>query len=107
VAVLTLPFCNEVGLEKVCLEGDAKNVVDALNFLEANWSRIGHIVADAKVLLLTFAHWEVQYVSRDTNFAAHNLAKLAARLGIERKELGEIPDCILEIILIEQSALTH
>ncbi|KAE8037942.1 hypothetical protein FH972_010492 [Carpinus fangiana] len=38
--------------------------------LQRSW-----IGKDAKVLLLTFAHWEVQYVSRDTNFAAHNLAK--------------------------------
>ena len=93
-AVLTLRFCTEVGLEKVRLEGDAKNVVGALNSLEANWSRIGYIAADAKVLLPTFTHWEVQYVSHDTNFAAHNLAKLAAQLGIK------IVDCISEIIRV-------
>jgi hypothetical protein len=82
--------------------GDAKNVVDAMNYGDANWSRIGHLVEDAKILLNTFTHFEVNFVGREANFAAHDFPKLVARLGIERKWLGEILVCISEIIRVEQ-----
>jgi hypothetical protein len=63
-------------------------------------SRIGHLVEDAELLLNTFTHYEVNFVGCEANFTAHNFSKLAARLGIERKWLGEIPVCISEIIWV-------
>ena len=92
----------EVGLLSICPEGDSKNVVDAMNYGEANLSRIGHLVEDAKILLNTFTHFEVNFVGREANFAAHDFPKLAARLGMERKWLREIPICISKIIRLEQ-----
>jgi ribonuclease HI len=105
--VQTLRFCKEIGLTKIYLEGDAKNVADALRSLEANWSKSGHINADAKLLLHDFIHWEINYASREANFVAHNLAKLAAFLGLGRQWVDEIPNCISEIIRVEQVALPH
>jgi hypothetical protein len=49
----------------------------------------------------------INYVSRKANFAAHNLAKLVAQLGFERQWKDESPDCILEIIRVEQIVLSH
>jgi ribonuclease HI len=106
-AVQTLTLCKDLGLTKINLEGDAKNVVTALNLKEANWSKGGHIIADAQVLLQNFLFCEINYVSRVRNNAAHNLAKLAARLGFERQWREECPDCISEIIRVEQIALSH
>jgi ribonuclease HI len=83
-AIFTLRFSIEVGLDRVCLEGDAKNVVDALNSIDANWSKISHIVEDAKILLQKFTSWEVTFVNCEANFGAHNLAKLAAQMGMKR-----------------------
>jgi hypothetical protein len=112
-------FCNPlflIHLEKkkkkekkkeIYLEGDAKNVVDALLSLEANWSKSGHIIAEAQLLLQDFIYWEIKYVSREANFAARNLAKLAAILGLERQWMDEIPDFISEIIRGEQVSLPH
>jgi ribonuclease HI len=105
--VQTLRFCKEIGFTKIYLEGDAKNVVDALLSSEANWSKSGHTIADAQLLLQDFIYWEIKYVSREDNFAAHNLAKLAALLGLERQWMNEISDCILEIILGEEVVLPH
>jgi hypothetical protein len=50
-AVQTLAFCRELRLTKIQLEGDAKNIVDALNSGEANWSKVGHIIADAQTMM--------------------------------------------------------
>jgi ribonuclease HI len=64
--VQTLRLCKEIGLTKVYLEGDAKNVVDALLPLEANWSKSGHIIADTQLLLQDFIFWEIKYVHRES-----------------------------------------
>jgi hypothetical protein len=49
-------------------------------------------------MMQTFMYCVINYVSRKANFAAHNLAKLAAQLGFERQWKDESLDCILEII---------
>jgi ribonuclease HI len=46
--VHAIGFCKEMGIQSLSLEEDAKNVVSALISREKNWSRKGHIVADAK-----------------------------------------------------------
>lgn len=104
--VHTLRFCNEIGLSSIYVEGDAKNVVEALNSSEINWSNSGHLAANAQLLLQKFTQWKVQFVSREANFAARNLAKLAAQMGLNRTWLGEISDCISEIIRVEQIAVS-
>jgi ribonuclease HI len=49
-AVHAISFCKKLGIDYLCLEGDAKNVVNALISREENWSPMGHKVADAKKL---------------------------------------------------------
>lgn len=105
-AVYALRFCKDMGLHNICLEGDAKLVVDAVNSGEANWSRIGHLMEDLKMLLCTFTQWEVRHVRRQANFAAHSLAKMAAHSGLDWTWLKEISNCISDIIRIEQSSLS-
>jgi hypothetical protein len=39
----------------VYLEGDAKTIIDTINYEEADWSRTGHLVNDIKMGLQRFA----------------------------------------------------
>jgi hypothetical protein len=96
-----------LGLPKIQLEGDAASVVKALNSETEDWSRSGHIIKDARFLKQQFLFCEIIYVGREGNNVAHNLAKLAARMGLERQWRDEYPDCISEIIQEEQIALSH
>jgi hypothetical protein len=50
-AVHAISLCKKLGIDYLCLEEDAKNVLSALLSREENWSPMGHIVADAKKLL--------------------------------------------------------
>jgi ribonuclease HI len=102
-ATHAINFCKELGIQRLQLEGDAKNVVNAIISREENWSRMGHIIDDAKKLLEGFQHWEINFVGRNANFAAHIIAIQAAQISVAREWLGEIPDCILEVIQREQS----
>jgi ribonuclease HI len=106
-AVQTLILCRELGLPKIQLKGDAANVVKALNSKTEDWSRSGHIIKDACFLKQQFLFCEIIYVGRKGNNVAHNLAKLAASMGLERQWRDECPDCISEIIREEQIALSH
>ncbi|XP_059439185.1 uncharacterized protein LOC132171798 [Corylus avellana] len=53
-AIHALKFCMAQGMLNIHMEGDAKNVVDALNSREENWSRTGHLVDEARNLLNGF-----------------------------------------------------
>lgn len=58
-------LCNELGQQTVILEGDAKQVVDAITGRGSSWSRYGHIVEDIRVMLQAFSSWECVHVSRE------------------------------------------
>jgi hypothetical protein len=45
-----------------------------------------------------FLFCKITYVGREGNNVAHNLAKLAACLGLKRQWRDECRDCISEII---------
>ena len=57
-------------------------------------------------MLHNFMYCEINHVSREANYAIHNLAKLAAQSGLERQWKDDSPDCIFEIIQVEQIALS-
>jgi hypothetical protein len=85
-------------LNNISMEGDSKNVVDALNSREENWSKTGHLIEDARILLDGFTNWDIHYVWCNANFTVHYIAKLAVTEGIDKDWLGEIFDCISYII---------
>lgn len=97
-------FCNQMGLQKVILEGDAKTVVEAINGKNRKWSNIEHLVDDTRVALQSFIQWKCVHVKLYANMVAHKLAKLATTDIIDRLWDSRIPDCISDVILMEQVA---
>jgi hypothetical protein len=87
------------------LEGDAKGVVDAVKNEAVDYSKLGHLVADIKMSLREFLQWKINFVGRESNSAAHSLAKLVVRTNVERIWKEVLPDCICDIVLLEQAAL--
>ncbi|XP_042964722.1 uncharacterized protein LOC122298944 [Carya illinoinensis] len=87
-------FSQQLGLTHVIFEGDAQQVVLALNKPSQDEFPAGVFLSDAKLLLGSFVRWSVEHVSRDCNSVAHVLAKDALKLSEESIPLGEIPSCI-------------
>jgi hypothetical protein len=52
----------------VHLEGDSKNLVDAVNGDVANWSLMGHIVEDIKIELRNFTQWKMSFIKKGTKW---------------------------------------
>ena len=66
-----LYFCVQAGLSHVVIEGDACNVIAALNGTEEDLSVDGGIIDEAKFLLSFFQSCSWSSISRASNNAAH------------------------------------
>jgi ribonuclease HI len=104
-ALLTVQLCREVGLRKIHLEGDAKTVVDAVNSSEEDKSWLGHLFEDIKGELSSFDGWKMSFVRRKGNHVAHGLARFAVRHAAAETWNGAVPECICELVALEQLAL--
>lgn len=94
-ALKAVTFCRERGLSKVVLEGDALQVVTALNSSTGNWSSYGHLIEEARSQLNDLHTWRVRHVRRHLNGAAHRLAKEALTLSEELIHGIEVPPMYL------------
>jgi ribonuclease HI len=104
-ATMAAKLCKEMGIRQVLLEGDAKEVVEAVKSHLPDESATGHLTADLRVALSLIPVWEVGHVRRVSNNVAHVLASLALREDIDRVWLYDPPDCIREIMYAEIPSL--
>jgi len=91
-----------LGLYSIFLEGDASEVVSALNREEEVFSRMGSIIAEARKILLEFPVWKVASVRRGCNNAAHQLAKFAVSQNLSQIWMYSYPSCLSDIVLAER-----
>jgi hypothetical protein len=91
-----------MGAVSLILEGDAKQVVDALNSKTSNGSRYGHFVNDTcRILQEKVSQWKCVFVPWEANQAAHRLAKAATTDIIDKIWRYGIPDCICDVLPME------
>ncbi|XP_059436227.1 uncharacterized protein LOC132169166 [Corylus avellana] len=97
---------RNLGMQNIYLEGDAKQVVEAINSQTSTWSRFGHLIDDTRGILRSFSSWRCNFVYRNANEAAHRLAKAAITDISDRIWRDTTPNCIRDIVLMEQSVLS-
>jgi ribonuclease HI len=96
-ALLAIQLCCEMGIQRVQLEGDANNVITAVNSGEPDGSSRGQITEDIREMLKGVPWWEMNYVSRDQNKVAHKLAALAVADDLKRKKYKISPYGLLDL----------
>jgi hypothetical protein len=57
-------------------------------------------------VLGSLRNWNIRHVNREVNFAAHGLAKNAIRIFMDNVWLEELPNCIRDIVILEQLVLS-
>ena len=57
---------TELGLQNLILEGDAKQIVEAISSHTSTWSRYGHLVDDTKRLLCSLPRWKCVFTHRNS-----------------------------------------
>ena len=95
-------LCRELGLQNIYLEGDAKQIVEAINSSMGTWSRFGHLVDDTRHILASFSCWKCDFIHREANEVVYRLAKAATININDRMWRNQI-----DIVLMKQLALSH
>jgi ribonuclease HI len=95
----TVCLCKDITTQNVMFEGDAKQVVDAINSTMSRWSRFGHLLEDTKHGLQRLSRWKCVYVKHEVNEAAHQLAKRAILNVSDRIWNDQILDFINDFFL--------
>lgn len=87
-----------LGIGRIIVESDAKEVVSAFNSSSYDDSVLGHLIDEVKFLLSSnFLEFKYVFVSRDCNRAAHELAALGYSCT-EGEEI--ITDSLPEIVSV-------
>ncbi|XP_042978388.1 uncharacterized protein LOC122309093 [Carya illinoinensis] len=68
-------FYKEASFHSVIFEGDSLQVVERMQKTVIDWSQGGFIIKDTKQVLQEFVSWSFCHTKRDSNMAAHMLAK--------------------------------
>lgn len=88
-----------LGLHSIFLEGDTSAVVAALKREEEEFSRFGSIIIETREVLKVFPGWEVGFVRRSCNNAAHQLARLAVGQELNQIWMDSYPSCISNTVI--------
>jgi ribonuclease HI len=106
-ATLAAQFCQELGMEQIKLEGDAKLVIDAVQSRRQDDSNKGHLIADILLVLGTFQQWEMIHVRREGNNVAHRLATFVVHENVNRVWLNDPLECIRDPLQADFSAVHY
>ena len=107
VALMAAELCMEMGISKVQLEGDAKNVISAIISNDPDDSHRGQVIKDIRQTLCVVPCWEARHVRREENHVAHMLANLVVRDNVNMVWLYNLLDCIQEHVQADISALSY
>ena len=78
-ALMADHLCREMGIQNALFEGDVKAVVEAIKSGALDDSSRGHLLEDIRVSLRGVPEWRMEFVHREGNKVAHQLAAWALR----------------------------
>ncbi|XP_042983344.1 uncharacterized protein LOC122312724 [Carya illinoinensis] len=99
--MMAVLFCKEAGFHSIIFEGDSLQVVERMQKIVIDWSQGGFIIKDTKQVLQEIVSWSFCHRKRDSNMAAHMLAKDALLTECDLYELEKIPSCIRHVAQLD------
>jgi hypothetical protein len=76
-------------------------MVTALNREDEDFSRFENIIVETREILKDFPVWNVNFVRRECNNAAHQLAGFAVNQELNQVWMDSYPSCISGIVIAE------
>ncbi|KAK7833061.1 putative ribonuclease h protein [Quercus suber] len=92
----------ELELQQIIVESDSVGVVEAINEGNCN-GEFGMIIQGSLELLRSFRSWNVRYLKRDYNRAAHELAQFAKAAGSSQQWKGVEPPMLRHVLLLDRA----
>lgn len=93
----------EMGISKLTLESDCKEMVSKISSTEKDLSVHGPIVEEIKLLLRSLNEVAIRWVRRSANGAAHRLAKEGCQLGLCKTWFTEPLVCVRDVLIRDLS----
>jgi len=97
-ARLGAEFTRFMGFSSIALEGDSQKVVRRMRRDDGGCCSFGSFIVDAKEILKYVHAWDICYVPRGRNGAAHHLAKLACSKRLNKIWVDSYPSCLEGIV---------
>ena len=97
-----ISFALNLGLDNVVFEGDSETVIKALNSNVRCLTSFGHLIDDAKALVLNFANSSFSHVKQTGNTIADKLAKLAKQFQCPQIWYDDIPGDVQHLVLADR-----
>jgi hypothetical protein len=98
-------FCKELGFSNVLFEGDALQVIKAIEVEDPCLRNYGHIIDCIRREINSLENGRFIHVKREANNAAHTPAKLATIHVTLPTWKGDVPPSIGDIVRREKSLL--
>ena len=98
-----LRLAEELGFHRLTVHSDCLEVVRAIRCEAIPVTELGTILEDIKVRRLAFSNFDIHFIPRSYNVAAHNMAKYALRVNSDTRWMGLVPPCAMREVLNDLS----
>ena len=98
-----LRLAADLGLERVVVQSDCREVVLAVKNDNILSTELGTILDDIKVRRNAFSSFSISFLPRSCNVVAHNMARYALGFTSNSRWLGLVPPCALQEVIKDQS----
>ncbi|XP_075645278.1 uncharacterized protein LOC142616283 [Castanea sativa] len=93
-----LQLTKDLGFHSIILEGDSKIAIDGLLSNNSILNEYGHLLSEAKEVAAQMDLVEFQFVSRQANKSAHNIARHARHVNEFTVWMEDVPPHLVSVI---------
>ena len=97
-AATALALAEDLGMQRVILEGDSLVIIKALREEEQFFSPVGLLLEDVRKLSLSFQQLLYSHTKREGNSVTHNLARYANSIPDFLVWMEDVPPCIQSFV---------
>ena len=104
-AATALALAEDLGMQRVILEGDSLVIIKALREEEQFFSPVGLLLEDVRKLSLSFQQLLYSHTKREGNSVTHNLARYANSIPDFLVWMEDVPPCIQSFVQADLASL--
>ena len=104
-AATALALAEDLGMQRVILEGDSLVIIKALREEEQFFSPVGLLLEDVRMLSLSFQKLLYSHTKREGNSVAHNLARYTNSIPDFLVWMEDVPSCIQSFVQADLASL--
>ncbi|XP_023924335.1 uncharacterized protein LOC112035736 [Quercus suber] len=93
-----IQFAKDIGLTSIILEGDLKSAIEGLKCKSSSLIEYGHLLVEARDVANQLDLVEFQYMPRQANKSAYNIARHARHVSEFTMWMEDVPPHLVSVI---------